>query len=84
MKKLELTKRDITLLALLVVSLPLLLIGVFLKSLLVIAGVAGLVITWFISIDHVIANHNMNMMKRILFGGIIIFLPLLFAFYLKA
>ena len=84
MKKLDLTKNDITPLALLLISLPVLLIGVFIKSLMVIAGVTGLVIAWFICIDHVIANHKMNIVKRILFGCIIIFLPLLFAVYLQA
>ncbi len=84
MKKLELTKKDITPLILLLISLPLLLAGVILKSLIVVGGGAGLMITWFLCIDHVIANHNMNLLKRIVFGGIIIFLPLLFAVYLKA
>lgn len=82
MKKLELTKNDIAPLALLLISFTLLAIGVSIKSLLVIAGVAGLVIAWFLCIDNIIANHKMNIIKRIVFGGLIVFIPIMFALYL--
>ena len=82
MKKLELTRNDITPLALLLIGFSLLLTGIFLKSLIVIAGVSGLVIAWFLCIDAVIANHKMNNIKRVIFGSIIVFVPMMFALYL--
>ena len=82
MKNLELTKNDIAPLALLFISFALLTIGVSLKSLLVIAGFTGLVIAWFLCIDNMIANHKMNNIKRIVFGGIIVSIPLIFALYM--
>ncbi len=82
MKKLELTKNDIAPIALLFISAALLMSGIAFKSLLVLAGVGGLVIAWFLCIDNIIANHKMNMMKRILFGGIVVSVPLLFSLYL--
>ncbi len=82
MKKLELTKNDIAPIALLFISAVLMLSGIAFKSLLVLAGVGGLVVAWFLCIDTIIVNHKMNTIKRILFGGIIVFIPLLFAVYL--
>ncbi len=82
MKKLDLTKNDITPLALLFISLALLISGVILKSLIVIAGVTGLVFAWFLCIDNMIANHKMNIIKRIFFAAIIISLPVMFSVYL--
>ncbi len=78
----ELTKNDIASITLLFIGFTLLATGILLKSLLVIAGFGGLVIAWFLCIDNVIANHEMNIIKRIVFGGIIIFIPLMFALYL--
>ena len=83
MKKLDLTKNDITPLALFFFSFSLLIIGIILKSLVVIAGFAGLVIAWFLCIDTILANQRMNPIKRIVFGGIVIFLPVLFALYMR-
>lgn len=82
MKKLDITKNDMAPLALLFVSLALMITGIVLKSLVVIAGVTGLVLAWFLCIDTLIANHRMNMVKRIVFGSIIISLPILFAMYM--
>lgn len=78
----ELTKSDIASLALLFISAALLMSGIAFKSLLVVAGVGGLVIAWFLCIDNIIANYKMNVIKRILFGGIVVFIPLLFTLYL--
>ena len=83
MKKLDLTKNDITPLALLFFSFSLLITGIILKSLIVIAGFTGLVIAWFLCIDTILANRRMNLVKRIVFGGIVIFLPVLFAIYMR-
>ncbi len=82
MKKMELTKNDIASVALLFIGAALLMSGIALKSLLVLAGVGGLVVAWFLCIDNIIANHKMNTIKRIVFGGIVVFIPLLFAMYL--
>lgn len=84
MKKLELTRHDIAPLVLLFISLSLMVTGIVLKSLIVLAGVTGLVVAWFLCIDTVIANYKMNTIKRIVFGGIIIMLPIALAMYLGA
>lgn len=84
MKKLDITKKDFVLLALFITGLTLLLAGVLFKSLWMTAGVAGLVIAWFLSIDNIISNHRMHLVKLIVFSSIILFLPLFFAFYLSA
>jgi len=84
MKKLDLTRQDIAPLMLLLVSLSLMVIGIVLKSLIVLAGVTGLVLAWFLCIDTLIVNHKMNMIKRIVFGGIIIALPIALAVYMGA
>ena len=82
MKKLNLTKNDWMPLGLFSLGLLLLAVGIFMKSLLAIAGVAGLLLAWFFSIDNVIANHKMSPVKLIVFGSIILFLPCFFAIYL--
>jgi len=84
MKKLELTRHDIAPLALLFVSLSLMITGIVLKSLIVLAGVTGLVLAWFLCIDTLIANYRMNMIKRIVFAGIVIMLPIALAMYMGA
>jgi hypothetical protein len=84
MKKLDLTRQDIAPLMLLLVSLSLMVIGIILKSLIVLAGVTGLVLAWFLCIDTLIVNHKMNIIKRIVFGGIIIALPIALAVYMGA
>ena len=84
MKKLDLTRNDIAPLALLFISLSLMAIGIVLKSLIVLAGVTGLVFAWFLCIDNLIANYKMNTIKRIVFGGIIIMLPIALAMYMGA
>ena len=83
MKKLDLTKNDVTPLALFFFSFALLITGILLKSLLVIAGVAGLMIAWFLCIDTILANQRMNMIKRVMFVSIVIMLPVLFDVYLR-
>ena len=84
MKKLDLTKNDVMLLFLFTAGFILLFTGIFLKSLLAIAGAAGIIAAWFLCIDNVIANHKMNFIKLIVFGSIILFLPLFFALYMGA
>ncbi|TKK66387.1 hypothetical protein FC093_17585 [Ilyomonas limi] len=84
MKKLDLTRQDIAPLALLFVSLSLMIIGIVFKSLIVLAGVTGIVLAWFLCIDTLIVNHKMNIIKRIVFGGIIIALPIALAMYMGA
>jgi len=59
-------------------------IGILLKSMVVIAGVTGMVLAWFLCIDTLIANHKMSLIKRIVFGSIIISLPMAIAFYMGA
>lgn len=82
MKKLDITKKDIAPLILLMVSMALMITGILLKSLVVVAGVTGLVLAWFLCIDTLIANHRMNMIKRIVFGSIVISIPMIMAFYM--
>ncbi len=84
MKKLDLTRHDIAPLMLLFISLSLMVIGIMLKSLIVLAGVTGLVIAWFLCIDTLIVNYKMNIIKRIVFGGIIIMLPIALALFMGA
>jgi len=84
MKKLDLKRQDIVPLALLFVSLSLMIVGIVLKSLIVLAGVTGLVLAWFLCIDTLIVNYKMNTVKRIVFGGIIIALPIALAMYMGA
>ncbi len=84
MKKLEVTRQDMMPLTLLTVSVSLMIAGVLLKSMIVLAGVTGLVCAWFLCIDTLIANYKMNLVKRIIFGGIIIVLPIAIAAYMGA
>ena len=83
-KKLALKRNDVAPIVLLIVSLIFMAFGLFFKSLIVLAGVTGLVCAWFLCIDNLIANYNMNMIKRIIFGGIIILMPVAIAFYMGA
>lgn len=83
MKKSGLIKNDVMSLALFSISFALLITGMILKSLIVIAGVAGLFVAWFLCIDTILANQKMNLVKRILFGSIVIFLPILFSVYMR-
>ena len=84
MKKPDLMRHDIVPLALLFVSLSLMILGIVLKSLIVLAGVTGLVLAWFLCIDALIVHYKMNTIKRIIFGGIIIALPIALAMYMGA
>ncbi len=84
MKKLDVTRNDVFPLFLFTAGLILLIAGIFLKSLLTVAGVTGLIAAWLLSIDNVIANHKMHTVKLIVFSSIILLLPLVFAVYLSA
>ncbi len=84
MKKFSITRNELATFSLLFISLPVLFAGIVLKSLVIVAGVAGLVIAWFLCIDAIIADHKMNVIKRIFFGSIIVFVPLIFALYLRS
>jgi len=84
MKKLEVMRHDIAPLILLFASLALMIVGIVLKSLIVLAGVTGIVLAWLLCIDTLIANYKMNIIKRIIFAGIIIMLPIAVAVYMGA
>jgi hypothetical protein len=82
MKKLDLTRNELMLLFLFTAGLILLIAGILLKSLLAVAGVTGLITAWFLCIDNVIANHRMSSLKLVVFGSIILLLPMFFAIYM--
>lgn len=69
-------KADVAPLMLLIVSLGLMFIGIVLKSMVVIAGVTGLVVSWFLCIDYLLVNHKMPAVKKIVFALAVIGLPI--------
>jgi hypothetical protein len=62
-------KFDTALIALLIVSLSLLAIGAYTKNAAIVAGVTGLIATWFLCIDKLIA-HTLSLAAKI---GLIVF-----------
>jgi len=81
-KEFALKKKDYAPLALLFVSVALMAISIILKSTLVIAGVTGLVIAWFLSIDTLISSSKLSLTYRILLAGIAIGLPIAITIYM--
>lgn len=69
-------KRDVGPLILLIISLGLLFLGMILKSIVIIAGVTGLVVSWFLCIDTLIVNHKMPTLKKAVFALAVIGLPI--------
>lgn len=69
-------KGDVGPLILLIVSLGLMFLGVVLKSMVIVAGVTGLVISWFLCIDTLIVNHKMPLVKKAVFALAVIGLPI--------
>jgi hypothetical protein len=63
-------------LVLLIISLGLLFLGILLKSLVIIAGVTGLVISWFLCIDTLIVDQKMPVVKKAVFALAVIGLPI--------
>jgi hypothetical protein len=62
-------------LILLAVSTILMAISVVFKSTLVLAGVTGLVIGWFLCIDKLISASQLSLSAKILFAGVVVGLP---------
>ncbi|MGN6618389.1 MAG: hypothetical protein ACTHJ5_14545 [Ilyomonas sp.] len=69
-------KGDVGPLVLLIISLGLLFLGVILKSIVIIAGVTGLVVSWFLCIDTLIVNQKMTLVKKAVFALAVIGLPI--------
>jgi len=68
-------KKEFAPLVLLIVSVVLMAISVMLKSMLVIAGVTGLVVAWFLCIDRLIASSKLSLAARLVFAGAVVGLP---------
>jgi len=81
-KNLVLNKKDYAPLALLLVSAALMIVSIVLKSLLVIAGVTGLVIAWFLCIDKLISAAKLSIAYRVLLIGVAIGLPVAITIYM--
>jgi len=81
-KKLVLNKTDYAPLALLLISAALMIASIVLKSMLVIAGVTGLVIAWFLCIDKLISAAKLSVTYRVLLAGIAIGLPVAITIYM--
>jgi hypothetical protein len=75
-------KKDYAPLALLLVSTVLLFVSLMLKSMLVIAGLTGVVIAWFLCIDKLIAASRLSFTHRLLLACIAIGLPVIITIYL--
>ena len=69
-------KGDVGPLVLLIISLGLLFLGVILKSIVIIAGVTGLVVSSFLCIDTLIVNQKMTLVKKAVFALAVIGLPI--------
>ena len=83
MKKLVLNKKDYAPMALLLISAALMIVSIVLKSMLVIAGVTGLVIAWFLCIDKLISAVKLSLFYRVLLAGIAIGLPVAITIYMS-
>ena len=57
-------------------------VSVLLQSMLVIAGVTGLVIAWFLCIDKLISASKLSIAYRVVLAGIAIGLPLAVTVYM--
>jgi len=82
-KKFVLTQKDYAPLALLFISVSLMALSVILKSMLVIAGVTGLVIAWFLCIDKLISASKLSLAYRVLLIGITVGLPIGVTIYMS-
>jgi len=67
---------------LLLVSLVLLIVGIVLKSAVVVAGVTGLVIAWFLCIDSLIVSSKISVARRVALFVTVISLPIAIALYM--
>jgi hypothetical protein len=76
-------RSDTAPLILLVISLILMFIGIVLKSLVVIAGVTGLVIAWFLCIDTLIVNLKLSVVKKVVLLATVIGLPILVTYFMS-
>lgn len=82
MKKLVLNKTDYAPLALLLISVALMIVSIVFKSMLVIAGVTGLVIAWFLCIDKLISAAKLSVAYRLLLAVVAIGLPVAITIYM--
>ncbi|HVX52447.1 MAG TPA: hypothetical protein VHB48_19970 [Chitinophagaceae bacterium] len=82
MKNFVIGKKDYAPLALLLTSATLMVISVLLKSMLVIAGVTGLVIAWFLCIDKLIAASKISLVYRVILATIVVGLPVAITAYM--
>jgi hypothetical protein len=76
-------RSDTAPLILLVISFILMFIGIVLKSLVVIAGVTGLVIAWFLCIDTLIVNLKLSVVKKVVLLATVIGLPILVTYFMS-
>jgi len=81
-KKFVVNKRDYAPLALLFISAALMAVSIILKSTMVIAGVTGMVIAWFLCIDTLISAQRLSLAYRILLAGIAVGLPIAVTAYM--
>lgn len=83
MKNFVITKKDYAPLALLFISVALMIISVVLQSMLVIAGVTGLVVAWFLCIDKLISASKLSIAYRVILAGIAVGLPVAVSVYMS-
>lgn len=75
-------KRDLAPLLLLLVSICLMAISIVFKSMLVLAGVTGLVTGWLLCIDKLITAQQLPPTAKVLFAGVAIGLPVFVSIFL--
>lgn len=82
MKTFVVNKKDYAPLALLLISVVLMAISVILKSTLVVAGVTGLVIAWFLCIDKLISASRLSLTYKVILAAVAVGLPVVVSVYL--
>ena len=82
-KNFVITKKDYAPLALLIVSVGLMIVSVVLQSMLVIAGLTGLVVGWFLCIDKLISAAKLSIAYRVVLACVAIGLPVAISVYMS-
>ncbi len=82
MKEFVVKKKDYAPLALLIISVSLMIVSIILKSTLIIAGVTGLVVAWFLCIDTLISASKLSTTYKVFLAVIVIGLPVAVSAYM--
>jgi len=81
-KKFVVEKKDYAPMALLLISIVLMAVSIILKSTLVIAGVTGLVVAWFLCIDKLISSSKLSLAYKVILAAVAIGLPVAVSAYM--